>query len=76
MSSRPLPQPPDPGQCPLCGAANQCAMEAGRVTGVKQGPCWCTQVAFNRAALQRIGAAARGKACICSACATSQPDVG
>ncbi len=64
------PAPPDPEHCPLCGQANLCAMEAERLTGVQQGPCWCTRVDFNRAALQHIPTAARGKACICQACAT------
>lgn len=67
----PSPATPDPARCPLCGQANLCAMEAQRLTGVKQGPCWCTQVDFNRAALERIPAAAQGKACICQACATA-----
>ena len=69
------PATPAPEQCPLCGQANLCAMEAERVTGVKQDPCWCTQVDFNRAVLERIPTAARGKACICRACAT-RPDTG
>ena len=69
----PTPVTPDPERCPLCGQANLCAMEAERLSGVKQGPCWCTQVDFNRAALDAIPAAARGKACICQACATQVP---
>ncbi len=69
------PAMPDPQHCPLCGHANLCAMEAERLTGVKQGPCWCTQVGFKRAVLAAIPAAARGKACICQACAT-QTDTG
>lgn len=66
----PTPASPEPTHCPLCGQANLCAMEAERLTGVKQAPCWCTQVDFSRAALHRIPDAARGKACICQACAT------
>jgi len=66
----PTPATPDPRHCPLCGQANQCAMEVERLTGVKQGPCWCTQVDFNRAVLDRLSDAERGKACICQACAT------
>ena len=65
-----MPAPPDPQHCPLCGQANLCAMEAARLTGQPQGPCWCTQVDFTRAALARIPAQARRKACICQACAT------
>ena len=67
------PAAPDPQRCPLCGQANLCAMETARLTGVKQGPCWCTQVDFNRTALDAIPATARGKACICQACATRAP---
>lgn len=61
---------PDPRACPLCGAGNRCAMEAEKESGLKQPPCWCTQVDFNREALDAIPAAARGQACICQACAT------
>lgn len=64
------PATPDPGRCPLCGQANLCAMEVERATGQPQPPCWCTQVDFNRAALDRIPQEARRKACICRACAT------
>ncbi len=59
----------DPAACPLCGKLNQCAMEVERVTGVTQPPCWCTQVNFAPALLERIAPEARGKACICQACA-------
>jgi hypothetical protein len=55
--------------CPLCGLANQCAMEVESATGLKQPPCWCTQVDFNRDLLERLPAEARGLACICQACA-------
>lgn len=70
---------PDPRTCPLCGTANRCAMELERETGLKQPPCWCTQVDFNREVLAAIPADARGKACICQACATTNaamPDPG
>jgi len=55
--------------CPLCGRANQCAMDVERATGLKQPPCWCTQVDFNRDLLESLPAEARGLACICQACA-------
>ncbi|WP_298932505.1 cysteine-rich CWC family protein [uncultured Ramlibacter sp.] len=61
----------DPRHCPLCGQANGCAMEAARVTGQEQPPCWCMQVDFQRAVLLQIPSAARGLACICRACATA-----
>lgn len=59
--------------CPLCGQANRCAMELERETGVKQPPCWCTQVDFSRELLERIPPEARGAACICPACAQPLP---
>jgi hypothetical protein len=65
-------QAPDPRHCPLCGQANGCAMETARATGQQQPPCWCTQVGFNREVLAQIPAAARGKACVCQACATAK----
>ncbi|MBS0317066.1 MAG: cysteine-rich CWC family protein [Proteobacteria bacterium] len=64
MPAPDLPPAPNPGRCPLCGAPNQCAMEAG-ATG---SPCWCTTVRFDAALLDRIPAPARGKACLCPAC--------
>jgi len=45
-------------------------MELERASGVKQPPCWCTQVDFNREVLEAIPQGARGLACICRACAT------
>lgn len=61
----------DASSCPLCGAANQCAMEIERTTGVPQPPCWCTQVDFGAQLLERLPAAARGKACICQTCTSA-----
>jgi len=59
----------DSSRCPLCGKPNQCAMEVERETGVKQPPCWCTQVTFDAALLSSVPEEARGTACICAACA-------
>ncbi|HUR88572.1 MAG TPA: cysteine-rich CWC family protein [Ramlibacter sp.] len=58
-----------PDRCPLCGQANQCAMEIERVTGDKQPPCWCTQADFSRDILARVPQDATDRACICPACA-------
>lgn len=55
--------------CPLCGKANQCAMEVEKATGEKQPPCWCTRVDFSAELLEKVPLEARGKACICEACA-------
>lgn len=56
-------------RCPLCGKPNQCAMEAERVTGQKQPPCWCTDVDFGAGLLARVPREAQVRACICAACA-------
>ncbi|HWP10817.1 MAG TPA: cysteine-rich CWC family protein [Ramlibacter sp.] len=61
----------DASRCPLCGAANQCAMEVERVTGAQQPPCWCTQADFTGELLAQLPAEVRGQACICPACAGS-----
>jgi hypothetical protein len=61
-----------PNRCPLCGRPNQCAMEVERKTGVKQPPCWCTQVKFDAALLSNVPEEANGKACICAACAKTK----
>lgn len=57
--------------CPLCGQANQCAMEVEKATGQPQPPCWCTatDLSFSEALLARVPADARRKACICVRCA-------
>jgi hypothetical protein len=63
--------PPD--RCPLCGAANACAMERQRLTGQPQPPCWCTEVDFRPELLARVPPLARRRACICAACASAAP---
>jgi hypothetical protein len=47
-------------------------MEIERATGVKQPPCWCSQVTFEASLLSRLPEHARGKACICPACAQAE----
>jgi hypothetical protein len=44
-------------------------MEAERITGEKQPPCWCTQVEFGADLLARVPQEKRNLACICPACA-------
>jgi hypothetical protein len=63
------PATPNPADCPLCGQANQCAMEAQRMNGIQQPPCWCIQATFTAELLARIPPPARGLACVCAACA-------
>jgi Cysteine-rich CWC len=65
------PQPLDPQHCPLCGKANQCAMELAKETGIAQPPCWCTQVSFSPSLLASVPPASQGLACVCRVCATS-----
>jgi hypothetical protein len=67
--------PPSPEVCPLCGQANQCAMEKERMTGQKQGPCWCTQASFSAELLSRLPDDAVNRACICARCASGQDDL-
>ena len=55
--------PPD--RCPLCGGGNACAMAAGGDAP----PCWCVAATFDDALLERVPREARGRACICAACA-------
>jgi len=62
----------DPTRCPLCGKPNRCAMEVEHETGVKQPPCWCTEVKFEAALLSSLPEQARGTACICAACAQTK----
>jgi len=59
--------------CPLCGQSNRCALETQRLTGVQQLPCWCTRLDFSPDLLDRLPAEARGRACICQACAQRRP---
>ncbi|HYW58403.1 MAG TPA: cysteine-rich CWC family protein [Polaromonas sp.] len=44
-------------------------MEIERSTGIPQSSCWCTRTDFPPALLESIAPEARGKACICQACA-------
>jgi len=66
----------EPQLCPLCAQPNRCAMEVERATGIKQPPCWCTQTNFSADLLARIPQSARGKACVCAACAKTGETAG
>ncbi|MDO9402375.1 MAG: cysteine-rich CWC family protein [Polaromonas sp.] len=63
-----------PSRCPLCGQPNRCAMEVERDTGVRQPACWCAQVKFEQALLERLPPQARRLACICQACAGTREE--
>ncbi len=57
--------PTDPHHCPLCGQANAC-----RIAADKDSPhCWCFDESIGVAALAKVPAADRGRACICRTCA-------
>ncbi len=60
---------PSPDYCPLCGHANQCAMERQLETGITQEPCWCTTATFSTDLLNSVAPQARNLACICARCA-------
>jgi len=53
-------------RCPLCGQPNACI---AATTGSFESACWCTQVQFSASVLARVPVDARGRACICQACA-------
>lgn len=61
---------PDPRLCPLCGQANQCAMEIEKQTGVPQGECWCCSASISAELLSQIPQTQKNQACVCPACAT------
>jgi hypothetical protein len=47
-------------------------MEVEHATGVKQPLCWCNQMKFEATLLSKIPEHARGKACLCAACAQDE----
>ena len=59
------PQFLNPGQCPLCGAANECQLCS---PAVHKGPCWCAQVEMPDALLACVSENFRNRACICRPC--------
>jgi hypothetical protein len=66
-----MPNAPDLTRCPLCGETNACALAARQPDELGARECWCIQVTISRTALERVPAAARGRACICRSCAES-----
>jgi hypothetical protein len=53
--------------CPLCGAANDCAMANNRAVT----ECWCIRAKIPPAVLARIPAAKANSACVCQKCAAT-----
>jgi hypothetical protein len=60
-----------PSICPICGQANQCAMEIEKTTGIAQGPCWCVAQDFSADLLAKVPPNAQHQACICAQCVIS-----
>ena len=56
----------DPRRCPLCGNINDCGIAGGQET------CWCFTESVSPETLKRIPAGARGIACVCRLCVSSQ----
>jgi Cysteine-rich CWC len=54
---------PSPALCPLCGQPNACGQLAGATE------CWCMTTKIPVSALDAVPIEARGRACICQACA-------
>jgi len=54
----------DPSRCPLCGERNECASAADPDAT----DCWCVAEKFPSDLLQRVPAAAMGRACVCRRC--------
>ena len=59
----------DASVCPLCGVANQCAIEIAKATGKPLERCWCVDAVFMPEVLKALPEEAKGKACICAKCA-------
>ena len=55
--------------CPLCGEPNACAPVACGRFDVR---CWCQDVVIAPAALARLPADQRDKACLCRRCAEGE----
>ncbi|MDE2371416.1 MAG: cysteine-rich CWC family protein [Burkholderiales bacterium] len=69
MNSDPLPIPAK--TCPLCGGPNDCRPAAD---GHFEQACWCREVVFSKALLDRLPPAAKNRCCICRACAEGRTD--
>ncbi|AYC33954.1 hypothetical protein D3880_17000 [Pseudomonas cavernae] len=60
----------DPSRCPLCGQSNTCTL-ADPASATQ--PCWCFTAKVDPAALERVPAAQRQRACLCPRCAQNLP---
>ncbi|WP_363317854.1 cysteine-rich CWC family protein [uncultured Amphritea sp.] len=61
----------DPGLCPLCRQSNECGNIASCGSDAS---CWCSSpgITFPDSLLDKVPAAAKGKACICRSCAANR----
>lgn len=66
MDPGPLQPPLRNPLCPLCGAANHCAVAASCDFNT---PCWCREVVFTAELLASVRDEMKGRACICRSCA-------
>jgi len=55
--------------CPVCGAANDCGVAAGKVD------CWCFTAVLPPEVLEKIPGDAQGSVCVCPACARQSPRI-
>jgi hypothetical protein len=62
----------DAARCPLCSGPNACELAAAAAEGRPAGRCWCADERIAPETLARIPAEARGRRCICRACARVQ----
>ena len=58
----------DPSVCPLCGVANQCAMEIAKATGKPLERCWCVDAVFTPELLESLYEESKGNTCVCFTC--------
>lgn len=50
--------------CPLCGQANNCAMELGK----EPSSCWCMDIKMPEGILDMVSDEDKNKGCICKNC--------
>jgi prepilin-type processing-associated H-X9-DG protein/prepilin-type N-terminal cleavage/methylation domain-containing protein len=55
----------NPGQCPLCGGANECQLCS---PAAYKGSCWCAHAEISAELLARVPENSRNRACVCKNC--------
>jgi len=56
----------DASVCPLCGVANQCAMEIAKATGKPLERCWCVDTPYTHPPVLQNGSILQTYALFCS----------